>query len=220
MLVIPVLGGGVGFVAGTPASNRFYRLSNSVGISLGGDAGTNEVGSNGLSKVSSCSVIAGGTVTVTTIRSSNPHPGSSTVYIDRALPGCGLLNLRASVSAWLSHTRQLSTISRIGVSGGTLSKCRCKAQLSWPATNRSRIMRSHAVWPMSPVSLVSIVLQRKLTDYLLPSGSSSQTDIDSPPTDPATHNVPSVPQPVRSAWLTSPLAPVGPRATHRLPGET
>ena len=38
----------------------------------------------------------------------------------------------------------------------------------------------------------------------------SQTDVDSLPTDPATHNVPSVPQPVRSAWLALPLVPVVP----------
>ena len=34
----------MGFSAGAPASNHCNKLSNSVGISLGGDAGTTKVG--------------------------------------------------------------------------------------------------------------------------------------------------------------------------------
>ena len=44
-----------------------------------------------------------------------------------------------------SHTRHWSTTSRIGVSGGTLSKYLCNSQLLCPAIKRSRISRSCAI---------------------------------------------------------------------------
>ena len=53
-------------------------------------------------------------------------------------------------SAWLSQTLQRSTTSLIGVSRGTLYKCRRKSQLSCPAINLSRISHSWAVCPLSP----------------------------------------------------------------------
>ena len=53
--VIPVLGGVVGFGAGTPASKCCNKLSSSVGIGLGGGVSTDGVGSNRFSKVSNWS---------------------------------------------------------------------------------------------------------------------------------------------------------------------
>ena len=79
------------------------------------------------------------------------------IHTSKVLSGPGLTILRAPVSAWLSHTRQQSTISWMGVSGGTLSRCRRKAQLSCPATNRSHIRQSRAVGPMSPKALTANV---------------------------------------------------------------
>ena len=103
--------------------------------------------------------------------------------------------------AWLSHIRQQSTISRMGVSGATLCTCWRKAQLSWPAINRSLtcIMRSVQCDPC-PQRLwqpVSLTLWQKLTDPLFPSGPSSQTDVDSPLT------VSAPTSPVRVAHLAS-----------------
>ena len=80
-------------------------------------------------EASRLSVLAGGAVTAATIWSVNTHPGSSTVYTGKgrkALSGPGFMILRAPVSTWLAHTQQRSTISRMGVSGGTLSRCRRK----------------------------------------------------------------------------------------------
>ena len=113
-----------GLQVGNSASKHCNKLSNSVGIGFGGGVSTDGAGSNRLSNVSNWSGTTGGTVTAATIRSSSPHPGSSTVYTGKVLFGPGLTILRALVSAWLSHTRQRSTISRMGVSGGTLSRCR------------------------------------------------------------------------------------------------
>ena len=92
----------MGFGTGTPACGCWNKLSNSVGIGLGGGGGTDGDGSNRLSKVSNWPGTTGGTVSAATIRSSIPHPGSSTVYNGKVLSGPGLTILRAPVSAWLS----------------------------------------------------------------------------------------------------------------------
>ena len=74
------------------------------------------------------------------------------------------------------------------------------------------------MWPMSPNALTASVSNAIVK--MGGSSPSSQTDVDSPPTDPVTHNVQSVPQPVRFALLASPPVPEGPRLAHRPPGET
>ena len=149
----PCLRCGVGFGAGTPTSRHCSKLSNSVGIGLGGETGTDGDGSNHLSKVSSWS----GT--------SYPPPSGRPAHTP-VRPGCipvksslspGLIILWRPVSAWLSHTRQWSTIPRMGVSGGKQSRCQRKAQWSCPATNRSCRRRSRAVGPMSPKALTANV---------------------------------------------------------------
>ena len=61
------------------------------------------------------------------------------------VPGGGLLFW----SVWLSHIRQRSTISRIGVSGGTLAKWRLSPQLCCSEMNLSRTIR---VWACGPIS--------------------------------------------------------------------
>ena len=53
-------------------------------------------------------------------------------------------------SKWLSHTRQRSTNSRIGVSGRTLSRWHRSPQLRWSAINLSRTIRFRAQVPISP----------------------------------------------------------------------
>ena len=46
------------------------------------------------------------------------------------------------LSSWLSQTRHLSTMSEIGVSGPTLSKCRRRARFSWPIIYRAPVVTS------------------------------------------------------------------------------
>ena len=152
MSVIPVLGGGVGVRFGTPDSKHSNNPSNSVGIGLGGDVGTGVAGSKNLSKASRLSSPTGGVVTAAaTIWSANTPPVRPRCILVKPSPVSGHL------SAWLSNTRQQSTISRMGVSGGTLSRCRRKAHLSCPATNRSGMMRSRTVEPMSTKALTASV---------------------------------------------------------------
>ena len=86
------------------------------------------VGSKRLNNSSRSAVPTEGAVTAATTWSASTNAGSFTTYTGRALSGVGFTILRSSASAWLSHTLHLSTISRIGVSGGTLSRCRCRAQ--------------------------------------------------------------------------------------------
>ena len=157
----PVLGGGAGGGADGGASDS-KCCNNSVSIGLEGGVGTGAVGSRRRINASRLSVLAGGVVTAATIWSANTHSGLSTVYTGKALSGPAFTILWVPVSAWLSHTRQRSTMSRMGVSGGTLSRCRRKAQLSCLA---------------------------KSTGPPLPFGPSSQTSVDNLPTGPVTHNV-------------------------------
>ena len=65
--------------------------------------------------------------------------------------------LRSSVSTWLFHALHLSTISRMGVSGGTLLRCRRRSQFWWPARNRSRIRWVLAFGHKSPKTLTASV---------------------------------------------------------------
>ena len=94
-----------------------------------------------------------GPVTAVTTCFVGPNAGSLTVCTGWALSGVSFTTLRSSVSAWLSHTLHMSTISRMGVSGGTLSRCRRRAQFGWPAMNRSRISRVLVLGPISPNAL-------------------------------------------------------------------
>ena len=79
----------------------------------------------------------------------NPANGSDRSHLNY-FPVLVFVMRRTIGSAWLSQTLQRSTTSLIGVSGGTLSKCRRKSQLSCPAINLSRISRSRPVCPISP----------------------------------------------------------------------
>ena len=78
---------------------------------------------------------------------TSPSPTVNAGYIGSVV---NFLILPLAGSAWLSQTRQRSTTSLIGVSGGALSKCRRRSQLLWPAMHLSRISRSQAVCPISP----------------------------------------------------------------------
>ena len=68
-----------------------------------------------------------------------------------------VVTITASAMEVASAATTSATISRIGVSGGTLSKCRRNSQLLCPATNRSLMIRSRAVWLMSPNGLIANV---------------------------------------------------------------
>ena len=87
-----------------------------------------------------------------------PYPGQR-FSID--LRSANLTTLRSSVSTWLSHTLHLSTISQMGVSGGTLSRCRRRSQFGWLAMNRSRIRRVLVFGPISPKVLTASVSSAK-----------------------------------------------------------
>ena len=125
-----------------------------------------------------------------------PPKGQLTAYTGWALSSVGLTTLQSSVLAWLSHTQHLSTMSLMGVSGGTLSRCRCKALFVWPAMNWSQIIRVLAFGPISPKTF--------------------QTDVGSPLSVQESHNGQWVLRPSRSAWLVLLLAPREPHSA-RLP---
>ena len=132
--VIPVWGGRVGVGASTPDS----KILISVGIGRVGGVGTGAVGSKRLSNASRSPGSTGRAVTAATTRSAGMHAASSTVYTGRALSGAGFTILRMPMHTWLSHTLHRSTVSRMGVSGGTLSRCR-------------RRYSSHDRWQTGPV---------------------------------------------------------------------
>ena len=94
-------------------------------------------------------------VTAVTLVTSLSLSVSATAYAGYIVSRFGLLIQQTAGSAWLSRTRHRSTTSLIGVSGETLSKCRRRSQLLWPAINLSRISRSRAVCPMSPKALTA-----------------------------------------------------------------
>ena len=122
-------------------------------------------------------------MTAATTCSVGTSVGLLTAYTGRAFSGIGLTTLQSSVSAWLSHTLHLLTIYRMGISGGTPSRCRRRSQFEWPVMNRSQIRRVQAFGPIPPKALTASVSSATvLTDPRCPIWQFSQTNICHPPT--------------------------------------
>ena len=102
-------------------SRRVSIISRSVGTERGGGACANTDENRRFSIVSRSANLIEGPVKAATTCSVGPSVSSLTAYTGWALSGVGFTTLRSSVSAWLSHNLHLSTMSLIGVSGGTLT---------------------------------------------------------------------------------------------------
>ena len=150
----PAVGTGMGCRAWEHANKHCNNCSTVRSSGFGTRAGTAVSTSNNRSNWSGGD---GWAVTAATLSSSLPLSESLTIYVGNVWVGPDLLARRTYEFAWLSQTRHWSTMSRNGVSGGTLSKCRCNSKVLCPATNRSRMIRSRAVWPMSPKALITNV---------------------------------------------------------------
>ena len=117
---------GGGACSGKSGSRRFSIVSIPVAAERGGGACAGTAGRRRFSITSRSANPTEGPVTAATTCSVGPSAGSLTAYTSLALSGVSFTTLRSSVSAWLSHTH--TTISRMGVSGGTQSRCRRRTQ--------------------------------------------------------------------------------------------
>ena len=140
-------GGDAGSSADESRHHSIVSISVVTGRGGGADAGT--FGSHGFNNVWRSANPTKGVATAVTTRSAGITASSLTIFTGQILAGAGFTKLRSSTSAWLSHTLHLSTMSRIGVPSGTLSRCCRRSVLvtgNEPVTNHPD---SHA-WAYIP----------------------------------------------------------------------